>query len=795
MACSRPDLREALVNPKNWWKYLLVVLVIGAAGVMYMGVKTYDDAPPIPDFKTASGTVVASRESILDGQAVFQKYALMQYGTMFGDGGARGPDFTAEALHQVAVSMNTWYEAELKKGNPKLAGELQREGVQPRVQREIKQNLYDSSHNSLVLSEAQAFAYAELEAFYLAKFKGAGPDAFKPSGYITSETEIKQLTAFFFWGAWVCGAQRPGGNSSFTHNWPYDELAGNRPTSGTILWSVIGSFALILVFGGVLFFHGRMSAGNGWQPGGCEPVATRKTVDAQVVTVSQRATYKFFAVAMILFFLQVVAGILTVHDFVGFTVFFDYDLSTLLPLTITRSWHVQLSVLWIATCWIAGSLFLLPRIAPIEPAGQVRLINSLFSLLVVVVVGMLAGTALGPHGLLGDYWRSFGNQGWEFVELGKFFQWLLFASLGLWAYIMYRGLKPALKSASPFALPNWMLYAVLTITLLFGSGFVAGARSNFVIADFWRWCVIHMWAECFFEVFTTVIIAYFMVMMGLISREAANRVVFIATILFLGSGLLGISHNFYWNAKPEPMLAIGAVFSTLQVIPLILLTLEAWKFRNLPGAALRGNGVRGGLEEFGLSEAFLFLMAVNFWNFFGAGVFGFIINLPIVNYYEHGTYLTVNHGHAALMGVYGNLSIAAVLFCGRLLIKAERWNAPLVRMSFWSLNIGLLLMILLDTFPAGILQFIAVIEGGMWKARSEEFIQSSNFQTLTWMRAIGGAMFFLGGVTPLAWFAASRMGSLKSVVERLPAALPLFEEVEHEPAAASPMELEPALRK
>src|SRR5690606_5184355 len=167
-------------------------------------------------------------------------------------------------------------------------------------------------------------------------------------------------------------------------------------------------------------------------------------------------------------------------------------------------------------------------------------------LLVVVVVGMLLGTALGPHGLLGEHWRLLGNQGWEFVELGKLFQWLLFGAMGLWAVIVFRGVRPVLRSMSPFALPNWMLYAVLTIPRLFASAFVAGSRTNFVIADFWRWCVIHMWAECFFEVFTTVIIAYYMVMMGLVSRHSATRVVFFATILFLGSGLLGISHNFYW---------------------------------------------------------------------------------------------------------------------------------------------------------------------------------------------------------------------------------------------------------
>ncbi len=493
-----------------------------------------------------------------------------------------------------------------------------------------------------------------------------------------------------------------------------------------------------------------------------ENPVNNKSIEASVPTASQRATYKFFVVAVSLFFIQIVAGVLTIHDFVGFTTFFGYNISEFLQITITRSWHVQSSILWIATCWIAGSIFILPSIHRQEPKHQVVLINILFGLLVSVVVGMLAGCFLGPKNLLGDQWRLLGNQGWEFVELGKLWQVVLFVALIMWAVIIYRGVKPALKGESAFSLPYWILYSVVAIAILFLSSFVAGKNTNFVIADFWRWCVIHMWAECFFEVFTTVVIACYMVFMGLVSRQGAIRVIYLATLLFLGSGLLGISHNFYWNAKPAALMAMGSVFSTLQVVPLVLLTLEVWKFVRVPGYSLRrseNSAVKG--SSFGFSEAFLFLIAVNFWNFFGAGVFGLIINLPIINYYEHGTYLTVNHGHAALMGVYGNLSIAAVLFCSRHVIIARRWNVRLLRSTFWAINVGLLLMVLMDTFPAGVLQFKSVVENGYWVARSQEFILGGTFQVLTWMRAVGGVLFF-AGVVPLLYFMISRLNSLKA---------------------------------
>lgn len=753
------------MHKKDWWKCLFAVIVIGGAGVLFMGVQTYHDAPPVASYLTADGDLVVSKDDILNGQVVFQKYALMEYGTMFGDGGMRGPDFTAEALHQIATTMTDFYKRGVSESGSEEARKQAMDGVIGRVKREIKENRYNKETDTVTVNEAQALAFNDLVKYYTRVFKeSTGKEAFKPAGYITDDTEIKQLASFFWWGAWVCGAERPGSKSSYTHNWPYDESAGNTLTSGSILWSVVGSLSIMLALGIVLYMYGKFEDVTGWQPAkDGDPVATTAVVDRMVPSATQRATYKFFAVAAVLFLLQVLAGVFTVHDFINFTVFWGFDVQKILPLPVVRSWHVQFSVLWISTAWIAGSIFCLARIAKNEPRHQLALVNLLFWLLALVVGGTLCGGLMGPMGMLGENWRLLGNQGWEFVELGKLWQWLLFMALILWAVIIYRGVRPALAELKPFSLPNWMLYVVVGIVLLFCSSFVAAPKTNFVVADFWRWMVIHMWAECFFEVFTTVVIAYYMVLMGLVGREAAARVVYFATLLFIGSGFLGISHNFYWNAKPEATLALGSVFSTMQVVPLILLTVEAWKFRQMPLAALRSaQGAEASPSSFGLVEAFLYLIAVNFWNFFGAGVFGFIINLPVVNYFEHGTYLTVNHGHAALMGVYGNLSIAAILFCSRHVIKPERWNAALLRFTFWSINLGLMLMVLLDLFPAGIYQFAAVLDGGLWSARSQGFVQDSPFQTFTWMRIIGGAIFLLGGVIPLAWFMVSRLKDIKA---------------------------------
>ena len=760
---------DLLLKPKNWWIPLLIIFVVSLGGLTVIGFQTYMDAPPVPDFVAPDGTAVYSKKDILKGQETFHKYALMEYGSMFGDGALRGPDFTAEALHEISKSMGEYYNLVFQQ-IPAASEAILRQGIGEQVKKEIKLNTYNAADNTVGLNEAQVYAAQKLAEYYTEVFTDSeSPQAFRPANYITDKEELRTLAGFFFWGGWVCGTERPGKNYSYTHNWPFDPDAGNTSTSATLLWSIVGALGLLLGLGAVLYYHGKLEKLDDEAfTRSSNPLMTQEGIKKFEPTRTQKATYKFFAVAMVLFLLQVVAGILTVHDFVGFVHFWGYDISADFPVTIVRSWHLQLSLLWISACWIGASFFVMPLLSPKEPKKQLVMINLMFWLIVVLVAGSVAGLFLGPKGLLPDNWYWLGHQGWEYLEPGKIWQMLLYGIFILWAVILYRGLRPVMKIKQPWALPNWLVYTAISIILLLTSGFVATPETNFVIADFWRWCVIHMWVEAFFEVFTTILIGYFMVLMGLVNVQSALRVIYLATLLFLGSGLLGISHNFYWNAKPEGTMALGAVFSTLQVVPLILLTLEAWRFSRLPGMKQKNNGLFGaGQNLFGFREVFLFLLAVNFWNFLGAGVMGFIINLPIANYFEHGTYLTVNHGHAALMGVYGNLSVAAVLFCCQLLSHTHRWHAPLLRTVFWSINLGLMLMVVLDLFPVGVWQFRTVVEEGLWFARSSVFIDSTGFQTFTWLRIIGGTVFVLGGVVPLTWFVLSLRKRLKKDKTRL----------------------------
>ncbi|MCK6692689.1 MAG: cbb3-type cytochrome c oxidase subunit I [Thermoanaerobaculia bacterium] len=754
---------DYFMNTRNWWGPLTFILIISLAGVGMIGYQTYYDAPPEATFVAPAGQVILEKAAITRGQEVFHKYALMEYGSFFGDGAQRGPDFTAEALNLTARYMVEYAAGQFRVKNGRDPSPEEIKVMEEGVKKDLKTNRYNEQEQKIYLTEGQTYALGKVKSYYTDAFIDKNHDkSFPTKGYIANRQEVEDLASFFYWGAWVCAAERPGSGFSYTHNWPYDPQAGNTPTTPVILWSVLGMLGFVLGCGIVLYFIGQYNQlPNRFFTPPKKDLLTIDKVRNFKPTPSQRATYKFFAVAALLFFVQVLSGIITINDFINFLGYAGIEITEQVPVTLARTWHIMLSLYWISTCWIASSIFILPILSKKEIPGQLPLVNTLFWLLFTLVAGSLTGMVLGPLGLLGEWWYMLGHQGWEYVDFGRLFQGLLMVIFVLWGVVVYRGLRPAFEKKETWSLPKWIMYSVIGIPLLFISGFVATPETNFVIADFWRWMVIHMWVEAFFEVFITVIVSYLLVLMGLVSRQAAVRVVYFATILFLGTGLLGISHNFYWNAKPVATMALGSVFSTLQFIPLILLTVEAWRFKNMPKIAVGDVEQKDLGRNFAFPEVFLFLVAVNFWNFFGAGVMGIIVNLPIMNYFEHGTYLTINHAHAALMGVYGNISLAAMLFASKMTLRSERWNARLIRTVFWAINAGLMLMVILDLFPAGAIQFKAVVDKGLWYGRSADFIHGSAFEALTWLRGVGATLFFFGGVIPLAWFMVTRMRSLK----------------------------------
>ena len=731
-----------------WWRAVICVMIAGFAVLSYVTIRTYTDAPPIPArVEDVSGRTLFTSADILRGQEVFLKRGLMEYGTLWGHGAYLGPDYSADTLHQ-AVEAGRDNLARARYGRPYAALEPGAAAeISDAVRRTLKENRYDPETGVLRFTELETAAFAASRRHWGEFFAGPTPAAGLPLQYIRGHDELDDLTAYFTWAAWAAVANRPGKDYSYTNNWPYDPAAGNVPSGPTYLWSALSLITLLGGVGTILFLFGRFDY-LGWHQA---PTAGH-THDNRLLgwrwTPSQRATAWYLGIVAVLFLAQTLLGGVIAHYRVEPGGFYGVDLSRLLPYNLARTWHLQLAIFWIATAWVAGGLLLAPVVGGAEPRGQRSGVIVLLAALALVVFGSLFGEYLGINGALGQAWFWLGHQGSEYLDLGRFWQVVLAIGLAFWLVLLYRALQPAIGRGRRFELGALFLYAAAAIPLFYLPALFFGPRTNFAVIDNWRFWIIHLWVEGFFELFATVLVAVMFHLMGLVTAKTATRVVYLDAILYLGGGIIGTGHHWYFTGQGTLNMALASCFSALEVVPLTLLTLDAWDFIRLR---------RRRCEECGeaLSErhrwTISFLMAVGVWNFVGAGVFGFLINLPIVSYFEVGTVLTPNHGHAALFGVFGMLALAVVVFGLRALAPEIAWARvePFIRLGFWGLNVGLGLMIVLDLFPAGVLQLWDSITNGYWHARQPAFTMSGPFHALEWVRLLGDGVFLVAGVVPL----------------------------------------------
>ncbi len=728
-----------------WWKNaVIVVMIIGFSVLIGLAAKAYKDAPPIPErVVDPVGATVLTADDISSGQEVFLKYGLMENGTVWGHGAYLGPDFSAKYLHQQALDScellaRQRFNAEWTSLTPE-----QQDPIRSEVARDTRANRYDATNGVLTLNAAQTYSI-ERQREQLGQFFSSPTNNFGlPAKYIQDPKELRQLNAFFFWTAWVSVTNRPGKDFSYTNNFPYDPAVNNVPTHGAILWSALSLIALLGGTGLALFAFGRFDF-LGWQ----KKEHRHPQLLSNTLTDGQQAVLKYFVAAALLFLGQSLLGGAIAHYRAEPGNFYGFDISKWLPSNIVRTWHLQLAIFWVATCFVAGGLWLASAVNRKEPKGQVFGIHFLFTALVVVVVGSLLGEWLGINRLLGGLWFWLGHQGWEFLDLGRAWQVLLAVGLLLWLVLIARAVLPVRKDPENGQISSLFLYAAIAIPLFYLPAMFFASRTNLTIVDMWRFWIIHLWVEGFFELFVTTMVALMFFLLGMVSRTTALRVVYLDAILYLGGGIIGTGHHWYWTGQSHVTMAFSAVFSALEVVPLTLLTLDAWDFISLSNRECVDCGKRVAIPH---QWTFYFLMAVGFWNFLGAGVFGFLINLPVVSYFEAGTLLTPNHGHAAMMGVFGMLGVSLMVFAFREASNEDEWRriGKLVGVSFFGLNIGLLLMVATNLFPGGVYQLYDVLTNGYWHARSPEFLTKGLMHTIEWLRLPADAIFLGLGCAPL----------------------------------------------
>ena len=730
------------------WVGLSVVIITSFAVLGYFGREIYRQAPPIPErVVTTEGVVLFTGQDIKDGQNVWQSLGGQEVGSIWGHGAYVAPDWSADWLHREATwLLDHWAHDQHGKAYAQLDEETQAP-LRVRLQRELRTNTYQPTTGDLVVSPLRAEAIAAVGAHYAALFGNdsklaALRDAYAlPANTLQDPQRQKVLNTFFFWTAWACATNRPGSEITYTSNWPAEALIGNAPSGSIIIWSVLSFVALLAGIGALAWYF---AAQNRPEPAEGEAIPEDDPLLGLTPTPSMQATLKYFWTVAALIVAQVALGAVTAHYGVEGSGFYGIPLAQWLPYAVTRTWHTQLGIFWIATAWLATGLFVAPAVSGVEPRYQRFGVNFLFVCLLIIVIGSMVGQWLAIRQRLGletNFW--FGHQGYEYVDLGRFWQLFLFVGLFLWLFLMDRAMRQALRKAHEERhLLILFFIASVAIPLFYGAGLMWGRQTNLAIAEYWRWWVVHLWVEGFFEVFATVVIAFLFTRMGLLRVATATAAVLFSTTIFLSGGIIGTFHHLYFTGTPTAILALGATFSALEVVPLVLIGFEAYGNLTLSRA-------RPWVEAY--KWPIYFFVAVGFWNLVGAGLFGFLINPPIALYYMQGLNTTPVHAHTALFGVYGMLGIGLMLFCLKGLAARRVWKTGVLSFAFWAINSGLALMVLLSLLPVGLLQTWASVEHGLWYARSAEFLQTDLMNTLRWLRVIGDTIFACG-VLALGWF-------------------------------------------
>ncbi|HHU00901.1 MAG TPA: nitric-oxide reductase large subunit [Bacteroidales bacterium] len=733
------------MKTRRLWIGFIAVITISFAVLLYYGREIYREAPPVPEkVVTVTGEVLFSGQEIKDGQNVWQSLGGQQVGTIWGHGAYQAPDWTADWLHREAVYMlDALAIASHGKSYDELEGD-QQAALQVLLQKDLRTNTYDRETGVLTVSSLRAEAIAYNSRYYAGLFTdNPSMDHLReayaiPANSLKDPERVHQLNAFFFWASWACVAQRPGQEISYTNNWPPEKLVANTPTGSMILWT---GFSVILLLAGIGLMVWYYASTKEEEPIVAPPASP---VANLAQTPSQRATLKYFIIVTFLILVQVVMGVVTAHYGVEGLGFYGIPLADWLPYSVSRTWHVQLAIFWIATSWLATGLYYAPTIVGKEPKFQKLGVDLLFYALLVIVLGSLAGQWMGimqKLGLVENFW--FGHQGYEYVDLGRFWQWFLFAGLFIWLFLMGRAIIPAIKQkAGNHHLLIMFLIACVAIALFYGAGLMWGRQTNLAIAEYWRWWVVHLWVEGFFEVFAVAVMSFLFVRLKLLRAQMATAAVLFTTIIFLSGGILGTFHHLYFTGTPTAIMAIGATFSALEVVPLVLVGYEAYDHMKLSRSSDWISSYKWPIYCF---------IAVAFWNLVGAGIFGFLINPPIALYYMQGLNTTPVHGHAALFGVYGILGIGLMLFVLRDMNTDLKWKDTWIKYAFWLINIGLLAMVTLSLLPIGLAQTVASVQEGLWYARSAEFMQQDYITVFKWLRVIGDTLFAIGTLA-LVWF-------------------------------------------
>ncbi len=708
-------------------------LVVMGLGAWY----TYEQAPEVPETVVGpDGDTIVTAPQVQVGKETFQSNGLMDFGSVLGEGSYYGEDFTADALALKRDYMREFYAEERYDGAYSGLTPEQTASVDAAVVSDLD-GPQDGDSSVISYSAAEAYAHEQVREIYVERYHEGDLERGIAAGTVDSEADARALADFALWTAWISHTDRPGGDASYTNEWPYVPGTGNGLSDAAMFWSVFALIFLVIGVGAAvaLFFYVELPEPES------EGVDIPSPGDLSLLP-SQIASARFMLLAAGLFLVQTLLGGFMAHyyiergGFYGLGELLGVDLVALLPFQVVKAWHVELAIVWVAVLWMGGGLFMASLLSGHEPRWQKTLTNVLLGAVTVVGVGALLGIWAGTLGLLeGDLWWILGNEGLEYLEMGRLWQVGVLVGFLLWVGLMYRALRPVLRSEQRYGIGHMLLFAGVSIPGLFLAGFLYTPASNWVTTQFWRWWVVHMWVEGVFEFFIVAAIAGILLSIGLLRKRVAEKAILLEAALVMGTGIVGIAHHFWWIGMPEAWMPVSSVWSTLELVPLIIILYDAFsQYR-----------VMGGLKtDFAYTVPLMFVIASGIWNFLGAGILGTVINFPVVGYFEHGTYLTVAHAHAAFFGSFGMLALGLGTFVLRYTTDTTVFPAARFKQAFWAMNVGLALMLLLSVIPIGFLQLESVVASGYDVARSVGFYNTPLIQRLMWARMPGDLLLITG---------------------------------------------------